>query len=102
MSEIISITADRESVCMADDIKSHRKPFEFPADLQMHQLIEELQKDEEYKGCSGGIWAGSPYKYKCLRSNDGKWKTNMPISAKKFFSDIEPYLCFERQSKKCE
>jgi len=100
---MIKIEADRESMCAADDQKSHNKFFEFDDQVSIEELIVFLNSDEEYSNfmyCA--IWAGEHNNFKCIRDNKGNWLIDKTIKADEFFNDIKNYIYFERISKKCE
>jgi len=98
----ISIIVDRDSVCMADDVNSHQKTFEFEKDIEMYDLVKLVEYDKEYLSYGGGLWAGHYDNYKCIRNNHKIWKINGKMSAGEFFTGINKYMCFERNSKKCK
>lgn len=59
-TQFIPLIADRDSVCMADDIESHRKIFEVDENIKMIDLIKDLEEKEiEFKAYGGSIWAGN-------------------------------------------
>jgi len=97
----IQIIADRDSICMADDVNSHRKKFEFDQNIKMFELVSYLEEDKEYKSYGGGIWAGNYDNHKCIRDNKENWIINKSMQAKEFFRGINNYLKFERNSTRC-
>lgn len=101
-SKTIIIDVDRNSICMADDVYSHRKTFEFQIHSDMLTIISKIEMDDEYKNYGGAIWAGRyNEKYKCIRDNSGNWLIDQHTTAKDFFTNIDSRLKFERNSQKC-
>ena len=101
--KLITVEADRVSVCAGDDMRNHNKLFKFNENIKMEKFIEILISDKEYSLFkTSAIWAGDYENYKCVKDNNGNWMINKDIKAKVFFKDIRNYVCFERWSKMCE